>query len=131
MTAPMVKAGASTCPTKLSLRFFQEMLDLIVATRVVKQVGDYRQRVPPPDTSLKKRVESLAAIRTDEGYMAESIQESRDSYLLVEHHCPICDAAKSCLGLCQAEWVVFRRVLGEDVIVDRLSHVAFVGSNGR
>jgi predicted ArsR family transcriptional regulator len=43
--------------------------------------------------------------------------------LLLEHHCPICDAASACQGLCRAELDLFRETLGGDVEVTRAQHV--------
>ena len=55
--------------------------------------------------------------------MAEVKREGRDAYLLIEHHCPICDAARCCVGLCGAELEVFERVLGPDVAIERTQHL--------
>ena len=44
-------------------------------------------------------------------------------FLLLEHHCPICAAAQLCTGLCREELSLFAEVLGEDVQVERLSHI--------
>lgn len=44
-------------------------------------------------------------------------------FLLIEHHCPICEAAEACLGFCRAEIELFRSVLGEDVSVEREEHL--------
>jgi predicted ArsR family transcriptional regulator len=100
-------------------------LTRIVQVRARDQVNLYRQLVPPAGSSasLKKRVEALAAQRTAEGYMAEVVSERRGEYLLIEHHCPICDAARECTGLCQAELRVFRETLGRDVEVERTAHL--------
>ena len=73
--------------------------------------------------SLKKRVETLAALRTAEGYMADVVQEKPGAYLLTEHHCPICEAATSCQGFCNAELDVFRKVLGRGVRIERVKHL--------
>ena len=72
---------------------------------------------------LKKRLAALAKLRSEEGYMAEVRAEDDGSYLLLEHHCPICVAAKACSGLCQVELDVFRAVLGADVTVERSDHI--------
>jgi len=42
---------------------------------------------------------------------------------LVENHCPICAAAKVCTGFCSTEQDLFRAVLGEKVIVERVEHI--------
>ncbi|HXY92811.1 MAG TPA: helix-turn-helix domain-containing protein [Acidimicrobiia bacterium] len=72
--------------------------------------------------SIRARVTALATLRTSEGYMAEVVPDG-DGYLLVEHHCPICDAAKSCAGFCTAELRLFGDALGHDVTVERTEHL--------
>jgi predicted ArsR family transcriptional regulator len=69
------------------------------------------------------RVRALATRRTAEGYLAEVQTDDDGGVLLVEHHCPIADAARSCAGLCRTELDVFRRLLGDDVVVERTSHL--------
>lgn len=98
----------------------------IVEVRAKSQARLYRTLLPR-GASLKKRVEALARQRTAEGYMAEVVTEKPGCYLLIEHHCPICDAAKECLGLCSAELDVFRRALGKGVKTERITHLL---SNG-
>jgi predicted ArsR family transcriptional regulator len=95
----------------------------IVEVRARDQVNLYRDLVPPPGASLRRRVEALAAQRTAEGYMAEVVSERPGTYLLVERHCPICDAARACQGICRAELEVFRETLGPDVEIERTTHL--------
>ncbi len=68
-------------------------------------------------------VRALADQRTAEGYVAEVRDEADGSRLLIEHHCPICDAAASCQGLCRGELELFRAVLGDGVEVTREQHL--------
>ena len=103
--------------------FGEEGLERLVRARARRQAEAYVQLIPPAGAALKKRVEALARQRTAEGYMAEVVPEGRGVYLLIEHHCPICEAAKSCTGLCQAELDVFRQSLGEDVSIERTQHL--------
>jgi len=46
----------------------------------------------------------------------------------VENHCPICAAARLCTGLCREELNLFRKVLGRDVRIERISHI-LAGAN--
>ncbi|MBY6188525.1 transcriptional regulator [Marinobacter hydrocarbonoclasticus] len=72
--------------------------------------------------SFPEKLEMLARLRHEEGYMARVIAE--DGYwLLVEDHCPICAAADRCRGLCQQELALFRAVLGNEVEVVRSEHI--------
>ncbi|MCU0537445.1 MAG: HTH domain-containing protein [Hydrococcus sp. Prado102] len=69
------------------------------------------------------KVMTLARIRTEEGYMAEAIQESSDVWLLSENHCSIATAAKTCSLFCRSEWEVFQGLLGCDVKIERVEHL--------
>lgn len=95
----------------------------IIEVRARDQVNLYTALLPSASASLKSRVEALARQRTAEGYMAEVKQEKPGTYLLIEHHCPICDAAETCQGLCQSEHEVFQRTLGRGVRIERIEHL--------
>jgi predicted ArsR family transcriptional regulator len=100
-----------------------EGLDDIVARRSARQLAAYRKALPDPSrTSVKVRVRRLAELRSAEGYLAEAVPDGPDM-LLLEHHCPICDAASACQGLCRAELDLFRQTLGDDVEVTRAQHL--------
>ena len=45
------------------------------------------------------------------------------SLLLLEHHCPVCEAASVCQGLCRSELELFQAALGDDVEVERVQHL--------
>ncbi|MHC4990109.1 MAG: helix-turn-helix transcriptional regulator [Planctomycetota bacterium] len=94
----------------------------IAEVRARDQTERYRQLLPA-SASLSRRVAALAEQRTAEGYMAEVVREGRGRYLLIEHHCPICEAARACSGICRGELEVFRTVLGPDVEVTRTTHL--------
>ena len=105
----------------------EEGLQRVIDTRSAEQVRAYRRCLPSPAGPLQARVQALADRRSAEGYMADVVAEGAGAgagaYLLTEHHCPICDAASSCVGLCSAELDVFRRALGADVRVERVKHL--------
>jgi predicted ArsR family transcriptional regulator len=100
-----------------------EALDKLIKVRSRHQLQNYRHEIKST-SSLREKLEVLAAIRSREGYMAgvEKL-EDRHSYLLVERHCPICIAATSCTGLCREELNVFRKLLGDKVEVKRTEHI--------
>jgi predicted ArsR family transcriptional regulator len=102
--------------------FGEEGLERLVALRTAEQEGTYAEQVSRA-TSLRTRLEQLARIRSREGYMAEVTNDGSDTWLLLEHHCPICSAARACSGICREELKLFQRVLGEDVRVERVSHI--------
>ena len=101
-----------------------EGLDAVIAERSRAQTAAYRAALPPASAPLRERVEALALVRTGEGYLAEVVDApDGDGLLLIEHHCPICDAAKACTNLCSAELDLFRDVLGPGVEVIRTQHL--------
>ena len=106
--------------------FGAEGLNRVLASRCARQQTDYSKRIRPRD-SLEKRLEELARIRTEEGYMAEVRPEEEGGFLLVESHCPICAAANACQGFCSTELDLFRTVLGPGVEVERVEHIVSGG----
>ncbi len=102
--------------------FGEDGLQRLIAVRSEQQVTAYRQHLALAE-DLEQRVRRLAEQRSREGYMAEAVKDEDGSWLLIEHHCPICEAAKLCVGICAAELSVFRRVLGDHVVVERTRHL--------
>jgi predicted ArsR family transcriptional regulator len=103
--------------------FGEQGLDRLFKLRTADQEKSYRARIGEK-SSLKARLEALARIRADEGYMAEVRRDPETGgWLLVENHCPVCAAARLCTGLCREELKLFERVLGKDVRVERVSHI--------
>ncbi|WP_413112754.1 helix-turn-helix transcriptional regulator [Thaumasiovibrio sp. DFM-14] len=74
-------------------------------------------------TSITDKVQTLAKLREQEGYMAEMIESAPGQYLLIENHCPICKAAQNNTALCQSELTIFQRLLGTTCTVDRIEHI--------
>jgi predicted ArsR family transcriptional regulator len=96
-------------------------LQRVLESRCAVQQADYRSRIPPA-APLAAKLQELARIRTEEGYMAEVTREG-DGFLFVEKHCPICAAANACQGLCATELDLFRAVLGKGIRVERTEHI--------
>lgn len=101
--------------------FGRDGLDRVIAAREAETRRSYRKGLEKAG-SLGERVKRLAKMRSEEGYMAE-VRREGDSYLLIENHCPICVAARTCQGFCRSELAVFRDVLGEDAKVERAEHL--------
>jgi len=97
-------------------------MDRLLQVRKKKQAESYAAALGA-FSSLKKRLQALAEIRTQEGYMADVLPQQRGEFLFVENHCPICSAATACLGFCSVELDVFREVLGPGVRVEREEHI--------
>jgi predicted ArsR family transcriptional regulator len=96
----------------------QKLLD----ARTRQQETDYAQAVPA-GTELKEKVTALARLRDREGYMTEVEAGPDGGFRLIENHCPICVAARTCQGFCQSEWQVFSTVLGPGAKVTREEHM--------
>jgi predicted ArsR family transcriptional regulator len=108
--------------------FGQSGLKRVLESRFARQTADYSAKIDR-STPLELKLRQLAAVRTDEGYMADVQREGKGAYLFVENHCPICAAATACRGFCDTEIDLFRTVLGPDVAVERVEHI--VGGDRR
>ncbi|MBV8351480.1 MAG: transcriptional regulator [Verrucomicrobia bacterium] len=102
--------------------FGPEGLQQILEHRTKRQRAAYSALIPAT-MPLHKKLEQLARIRTEEGYMAEVRPRDHDGFLFIENHCPICAAATSCKGLCQNELLLFQSILGREVSIKRLEHI--------
>ncbi len=100
-----------------------EALETFVRHREARTLAHYRSSLPPRSAPLWKRVASLARLRSQEGYMAESRKQRDGSVLLIENHCPICAAAEVCQGLCRSELDLFRSALGPGLSIEREEHL--------
>jgi predicted ArsR family transcriptional regulator len=103
--------------------FGAEGLGRVLESRSARQQSEYAKRIRRTDP-LDKKLDELARVRTEEGYMAEvRADEEGGGFLLVENHCPICAAANACQGFCSTELELFRTVLGPGVEVERVEHI--------
>src|ERR1041384_5665303 len=66
--------------------FGDEGLERVLTSRCARQRVDYGKRIRPND-SLEKKLNELAKVRSEEGYMAEIRREDDGTFLLVEDHC--------------------------------------------
>ena len=107
--------------TSMRATLGDKALDRVIAARADRQAAGYALALA--DTKdVAVRVRRLADMRTDEGYLAE-VATDGDAFILIEHHCPIRDAAAACGALCNAELEAFQRALGSDVTVTRTQHL--------
>jgi predicted ArsR family transcriptional regulator len=100
--------------------FGQDGLDKLIAQREQESRAAYAQACAAPD--LATRLAQLAAVRDEEGYMAR-LEADGDDWLLIEDHCPICAAARTCQGFCRSELQLFQEVAGPGVTVTREQHM--------
>jgi predicted ArsR family transcriptional regulator len=97
-------------------------VERVLASRAATQVEDYKRRIDAT-APLKTRLQQLARVRTDEGYMAEVRPAEGGQLLFIENHCPICAAATACQGFCATELDLFQAVLGPGITVERTEHI--------
>ena len=107
--------------------FGEAGLDRLIEARQEAAVAAYR-RALESCSCLADRVRTVARLRSEEGYMAEFEAEPDGSLLLIENHCPICAAAKTCQGFCRSELELFRAAFGTEALVMRQEHLL---SDGR
>lgn len=96
-------------------------LDLLIGEREKHTYQRYEKALTKANT-LEQRLEVLARIRSEEGYMAEWKKEGND-YFLIENHCPICAAATECQGFCRAELKNFQALIGKQYKIERIKHI--------
>jgi predicted ArsR family transcriptional regulator len=100
--------------------FGEDGMDRLIAQREVDSRALYA--AARAGRTLPERLKRLAALRTDEGYMARVERDGHD-WLLIEDHCPICAAARTCQGFCRSELRLFQEVAGDDATATREQHL--------
>jgi len=100
--------------------FGPEGLEKLIAHREAQSRKTYQVALDAAE-DLHGKLNVLADLRNQEGYMADVVDEG-GAFLLVENHCSICVAATACQGFCRSELNLFQEVLGPDVSVERTEH---------
>jgi predicted ArsR family transcriptional regulator len=100
--------------------FGEEGLDELIAHREALSRKSYQKALNAVQ-DLPDKLDVLAELRNQEGYMADVVDDG-DAYLLIENHCSICAAATACQGFCRSELNLFKEVLGPGVTVERTEH---------
>lgn len=108
--------------------FGNEGLDKLLAVRNKNMQEKYLQHLGDA-SGVREKLEKLADIRTNEGYMAEIKDQDDGSLLFIEKHCPICEAAAACTGLCKNELHLFATILGDNVHIERVEYILAGGRN--
>lgn len=98
--------------------FGEAGLDKLIATRETETTKRYARALSSA-RSTRQKIERLAELRSEEGYMAQAQQVDDQTWRLLENHCPVCAAARVCQGLCRSELAIFRKVLGKSFSVER------------
>ncbi|GJM14108.1 MAG: transcriptional regulator [Pseudohongiella sp.] len=99
----------------------EESLNRLIIERSDKIEAGYRAALDS-SAELQQRIERLAQLRSEEGYMAE-VRLLPDGWMLIENHCPICSAAESCQQFCSSELEVFQRLFDDEATVTRTDHL--------
>jgi predicted ArsR family transcriptional regulator len=116
-------------------------LEQLIVQREQQQQLHYLQKLSNFG-DLAAKVKQLAEIRQLEGYLAEAyllhnnlpdhglLSDSLPdgSWVLVEHHCPICAAATLCQNFCRSELQLFRACVEGLATVERTEHLLSDGS---
>jgi predicted ArsR family transcriptional regulator len=102
-----------------------DLVEQVFAARR-RQIGDrIRRRMAerlPDDASLTERVQTLAVLQDEAGYLAEAIIGDDGTLRLREHNCAIDKIARRTTAPCDAELALFRELLGDGVV--RETHIA-------
>ena len=101
----------------------EDGLNALVNHRTKRQNRRYQVLMEKCSGSLKCKLDIIASERSREGYMAEVQEAEGGDLLLLENHCPICEAAKACSGLCRKELELFRDLVGDGATVEREEHM--------
>ncbi|MEA2686497.1 MAG: hypothetical protein QOE93_1692 [Actinomycetota bacterium] len=97
-----------------------EGIDVVLRHRTDKMAGQYREELAGAST-LAEQVEALAGVRDRAGYVAECHRED-EVLVLIENNCAVHRVAERFPAVCAMELALFRKVLGPDVEVTRVSH---------
>ena len=99
-----------------------DALASVIQQRSQNQFQEYQARLAQYP-NLSEKLQALADIRTDEGYMAEVQAQEDGTYWLIENHCPICAAAQVCQKFCVAEQALFQKLLGPETGIRRTEYI--------
>jgi len=102
--------------------FGEQGLEKLISQREQQQLSAY-QAALSTQHSLSDQIATLAALRRAEGYMADWQALDDGSFVLLEHHCPICAAATACQGFCRSELEIFQTLLAGQAQVEREQHL--------
>jgi predicted ArsR family transcriptional regulator len=101
--------------------FGETGLDLLIEQREKDSFEAYK-KVLNQHQQLSDQLQSLADLRSEEGYMA-CIKKKGDIYWLLENHCSICAAASQCLSFCRSELSLFQSLLYGQATITREEHI--------
>ncbi|MFF2910715.1 helix-turn-helix transcriptional regulator [Paenibacillus sp. NPDC057934] len=97
--------------TELEEHFGPEAVEKLFDSRKNKLIEKYGETMKEKD--IAERVEVLAHIQNENGYMVELEKVSEDEFLLTEHNCPIEHVATKFKNVCHCELKMFQSLLGD------------------
>lgn len=107
--------------TELEEQLGPEAVEKIFESRKNKMIEKYDQSMKAKNIS--ERVETLANIQNENGYMVGLEKISDDEFILKENNCPISHVAMKYKKVCQCELSMFKSLLG-DAEVKRMECLA-------
>jgi len=101
--------------------FGDDGLDKLITNREESSMRSYRLALADR-YGVEEKLQTLAKIRSDEGYMA-TVEQEEDFFWLLENHCPICAAATKCTNFCRSELQLFQSLLSDVAKISREEHI--------
>lgn len=101
--------------------FGEDGLNKLITNREESSMRSYRLALADR-FGVKEKLQTLAKIRCDEGYMA-TVKQEDDFFWLLENHCPICAAATKCTNFCRSELQLFQNLLIDVAVISREEHI--------
>ncbi len=101
--------------------FGEQGLERLIKQREHETFVHYSEKLNQLD-GLRPKLEELAKIRSDEGYMA-TVEERDGEFWLLENHCSICAAASNCLNFCRSELQLFQNLFKDLAEITREEHI--------
>lgn len=101
--------------------FGDDGLDKLITNREESSMRSYRLALADR-YGVKEKLQTLAKIRSDEGYMA-TVEQEDDFFWLIENHCPICAAATKCTNFCRSELQLFQNLFTDLALISREEHI--------
>ena len=98
-----------------------EAVDAVFARRTDKLASQY-ETVLDGITDPREKVRLIASLRDQGGYLTDVRTGDDGDVILVENNCAVHRVAEKHSVVCDMELVLFRRVLGPEVEVQRVSH---------
>ena len=101
--------------------FGDDGMEKLISHREETAMANYRLALADR-FGIEEKLQTLAKLRSDEGYMA-TVEQHDGIYWLMENHCPICAAATKCLSFCRSELQMFQTLMSEVAEVSREEHI--------